>query len=226
MWNGKLKAVTFSFDDGVLQDVRAIKILDKYGLKGTFNLNSGYFGTYTKNNYATYVKVDAQAVKDIYAGHEVAAHTLTHPYLLDLDENGIIWQVEKDREILSELCGYEVVGLAYPGREFNSDDRVASIVKNNTGIKYARTNTNTYNFDLQENYYRLNPTVPANSPDCFEVAKRFIEAKAEKPQLLYAWGHTYEFDGVYVDWIKFEEFCEFLSNRDDVFYGTNKEVLL
>ncbi len=49
MWNGKKKAITFSFDDGVLQDIRTIEILDKYGLKGTFNLNSGKFGT--KNPY-------------------------------------------------------------------------------------------------------------------------------------------------------------------------------
>ena len=49
MWNGKKKAITFSFDDGVLQDIRAIAILDKYGLKATFNLNSGKFGT--KNPY-------------------------------------------------------------------------------------------------------------------------------------------------------------------------------
>ena len=41
MRNNKKKAITFSFDDGVEQDVRTIEILDKYGLKGTFNLNSG-----------------------------------------------------------------------------------------------------------------------------------------------------------------------------------------
>ena len=35
MWNGKLKAVTFSFDDGVTQDIKLIEILNKYGLKAT-----------------------------------------------------------------------------------------------------------------------------------------------------------------------------------------------
>ena len=44
MFHGKLKAVTFSYDDGVSQDVRLIALLDKYGLKATFNLNSGMFG--------------------------------------------------------------------------------------------------------------------------------------------------------------------------------------
>ena len=29
MWNGKKKAVTFSFDDGVTQDIRLVEILNK-----------------------------------------------------------------------------------------------------------------------------------------------------------------------------------------------------
>ena len=44
MYNGKMKAVTFSFDDGVTQDKRLIEIFDKYGLKCTFNINSELLG--------------------------------------------------------------------------------------------------------------------------------------------------------------------------------------
>ncbi|MBO4732880.1 MAG: hypothetical protein J5662_00230 [Clostridia bacterium] len=44
MWDNKRKAVTFSFDDGVSQDIRMIELLDKYGLKATFNLNSQMLG--------------------------------------------------------------------------------------------------------------------------------------------------------------------------------------
>ena len=35
-----MKFLTFSFDDGITQDIRFIELLNKYGLKGTFNLNS------------------------------------------------------------------------------------------------------------------------------------------------------------------------------------------
>ena len=31
MWNGKTKAITFSFDDGITQDIRLIEILNKHG---------------------------------------------------------------------------------------------------------------------------------------------------------------------------------------------------
>ena len=39
--NGKSKAFNVSYDDGVLQDVRFVNLLNQYGIKGTFNLNSG-----------------------------------------------------------------------------------------------------------------------------------------------------------------------------------------
>ncbi len=35
MFNRKMKAVTFSYDDGVTQDIRLIDMFNKYGLKAT-----------------------------------------------------------------------------------------------------------------------------------------------------------------------------------------------
>ena len=37
---GKKKAFNITYDDGVLQDERFVALLNKYGIKGTFNLNS------------------------------------------------------------------------------------------------------------------------------------------------------------------------------------------
>lgn len=44
MFNGKNKAITFSYDDGITQDIRLIEIFNKYNLKATFNLNSELLG--------------------------------------------------------------------------------------------------------------------------------------------------------------------------------------
>ena len=44
MFNGKNKAITFSYDDGVTQDKRLIDIFNKYNLKATFNINSELLG--------------------------------------------------------------------------------------------------------------------------------------------------------------------------------------
>ncbi len=44
MFNGLNKAVTFSYDDGVTQDIRLIEMFNRYGLKSTFNINSELLG--------------------------------------------------------------------------------------------------------------------------------------------------------------------------------------
>ena len=44
MFQGKKKALTFSYDDGVTQDIRLAELFHKYGMKATFNLNSELLG--------------------------------------------------------------------------------------------------------------------------------------------------------------------------------------
>lgn len=232
MWNGKLKAITFSYDDGVTQDLRLAKLFHKYDLKATFNLNYellGKRGILLRDGvHITHYKLDPHDVPFVYEGHEIAAHTLTHPSLPKIEDDAeIIRQVEEDRLKLSELAGYEVVGFAYPGGGVNNDDRVAKIIRESTGIRYARTITQADNFDLQENLYRFKPTAYHHThlDELFALADRFLSMKADKPQMLYIWGHAYEFD-IFNDWDRFEELCKMLSGKDDIFYGTNKEVLL
>lgn len=229
MFDGKMKVVTFSYDDGVTQDIRLIEILDKYGLKCTFNLNSELLGR--KNELiregvtVKHEKNAPEKISQIYKNHEVAVHTLTHPTLTELEEEEIVRQVEEDRIALSKLCGYEVVGMAYPNGP--NDDRTAGIIRRRTGVKYARTTKPTHNFDIQENLYRFNPTVHQHGEfdKTFELAEKFVALKAESPQILYIWGHAYELD-IRDEWNRFEDLCRMLSGRNDIFYGTNKEVLL
>lgn len=228
MFNGKMKAVTFSYDDGVTQDKRLIEMLDKYGLKATFNVNSECLGMdgmqEVRGMRATHNKVQACDVREIYKNHEVAVHTLTHPMLPKCDTEEVIRQVEQDRINLSELVGYEVVGMAYPGGGTNHDDRVVDIIKNNTGVKYARTIISTYSFDEQKDMHRFNPTIfHLDHEKLMELGKKFIEADPKEPMLFYIWGHSYEFDFENT-WDRFEEFCKLISGHDDIFYGTNREV--
>ena len=162
MFNGKKKAITFSYDDGVLQDRRLVEILNKYGLKATFNINSELLGTKHNLNLGgvtvCHDKIFPDEVATLYAGHEVAVHTLTHPHLPALSDEQIVRQVEEDRKNLSALVGYEVIGMAYPGGGFQNSDRVENAIKRYTGVKYARTISLSYSFKEQTDIFRYKPT--------------------------------------------------------------------
>lgn len=229
MFDGKMKALTFSYDDGVTQDIRLIELFNKYGMKATFNLNSSLLGNpghlIREGVHITHTKIDREDVRYIYDGHEVAAHSLTHPDLVKECDEEVIAQVECDRQRLSELAGYDVVGFAYPYG--TCDDRVANLIRNNTGIKYCRHVKSSYNFDVQSDLYRFAPTVYHHMEfdKMIELGERFLASKPDEPQIMYIWGHAYEFD-IHNDWERFEQFLAMMAGKDDIFYGTNKEVLL
>ena len=231
MWNGKRKAITFSYDDGVLQDRRLIKILNKYGLRATFNLNSGLLakpGMLTRGNISVaHCKWQPEEVAQIYLPHEVAGHTLTHPLLPSIeDDKEVIRQVEEDRLTLQALTNGTVVGMAYPGGGVNHNLRVANLIRENTGMRYARTTVCTGKFDLPTDPFLLNPTAfHLDFENLYRLADAFFADTSDAPLLFYIWGHSYEFD-IDDTWEEFEKFCAYISGRDDVFYATNREVLV
>lgn len=111
--------------------------------------------------------------------------------MTELDEAEVIRQVEQDRLNLSELCGYEVVGMAYPCGGINNDDRTAAIIRENTGVKYARALESSGNFELQENLYRFKSSVyHMDFEKMMEMAEEFIALTPTSPKIFYIWGHS------------------------------------
>ena len=227
---GFRKALTFRYDDGVTQDGRLVSLLNHYGMKATFNLNSGLLGregVLVRNGVETrHDKIAPGRVREIYRGHEIAVHTLTHPLLPTLPDEEVIRQTEQDRLALSRLAGYEVRGMAYPGGGENHDARVARLVREKTGVSYARTVISSYSFDPEPDLFTLRPTVyHLEFERVGDLIGRFLSAEPETPRIFYIWGHSYEFDA-WDFWDLFEGWLKLLSGRDDIFYGTNAEVLL
>lgn len=230
-WNGKKKALTFSYDDGVLQDIRLIELFNKYGMKATFNLNSEKLGKpgalIREEKHVDHTKVKAADVRHIYEGHEVAVHTLTHPHLENIEsDEDVIREIEEDRLRLSELCGYEVVGMAYPFGTY--DERVVRLMREHTGVRYARTVRSTHDFFApQSDLLTFHPTVyhHAEWDTMLALGEKFLSLSPDEPALFYVWGHAYEFD-IHDDWARFEDFLRMMAGKADIFYGTNAEVLL
>ena len=103
---GKHKVLTLSYDDGKVQDRRLVKIFNKYGIKATFNLNSGL--TDMKN------RIPKEEWTSLYAGHEVAVHTVTHPTIARCPSPEIFHEIYDDKmeiEKVRELMASSLDGM-------------------------------------------------------------------------------------------------------------------
>lgn len=147
MWNGKKKAFTLSYDDGTESDIRLIEILNRYGLKCTFNLNSGLMTPKSMwiCNLMTVRRMPQERMKELYNGHEIAVHCSTHANLTDLDDNGVRREILEDKAKLEKIFDCRINGMAYPYGAY--DNRVTDIVKD-CGIKFARTVNDSHNFKV------------------------------------------------------------------------------
>lgn len=209
---GKRKALTMSYDDGVIQDRRLVGIFNQHGIKGTFHLNSGILG---KGSH-----VQAAEVAELYQGHEVSVHGVMHCCLPHLSREAQFVEILEDRRNLERLVGYPVRGMSYAGGDF--DDRVVAALPG-MGIEYARTTHNRQDFRLPEDPLRW--AASCHHRDGLEKGDKFLAIPERWGlQLFYVWGHSYEFDRN-DNWLLAEQFCEKMGGRDDIWYATNIEIV-
>ncbi len=220
---GKAKALTLSYDDGVRQDKRLVEILRKYGLKGTFNLNSSLIGTGWGNIEDSTGRMSADEALATYTPDvcEIACHSATHPFLEKCDQETQFKEVALDRQNLEALFNRKVNGMAYPFGTY--DDSVLDNLKK-ADIYYSRTTVSTYEFGMPQNWLEWHATCHHNYSGLFELADKFISSKPyPNPEIFYLWGHAYEFDDN-SNWDRIEAFAEKLGNRNDIWYATNIEI--
>ena len=165
-----------------------------------------------------------EGLAELYYGHEIASHGLTHAAPADMSREQMEQEFLKDAKNIEQIYGKYPVGYAYAYGCV--DDGVAEYLKS-IGIKYGRTVVSTHDFKLPDDPIRLDATCHHNDELLFELAEKFIksEPKDDEPMLFYIWGHSYEFD-VNDNWSRIEELCRMLSGREDIFYGTNEQCLL
>lgn len=222
--DGKSKVLTLSYDDGVVQDIRFIGILDKYGLKGTFNVNTGLWLAEDVEREEYYGRMKRSEALELYknSGHEVAVHALNHMFLERISGAELINEIVEDRRNIERDFGTLASGMAYPYGTY-SDDVIETLKK--CGICYSRTTKSTQNFNFPVNWLELNPTCHHSDSKLMSMAKQFVEEEPRNNQcwMFYLWGHTYEFDNRN-DWNVIEEFASFTGGKDDIWYATNIEI--
>jgi len=209
---GKRRIVTYSYDDGSGNDPRLVALFNKYGVKGTFHLNS--------RKMADMNEEEKQAFVARYAGHEVSCHTVHHGRLNRMPASSLVNEVMDDRRNLERYAGYPVVGMSYPSGDY--DDRVISALSA-CGIVYSRTTRATFSFGFPDDWLAWHPTChhrDADGPVAEFLAK--LDSEWSRP-LLYIWGHSHEFK-TEEDWAKMEELVAKTAGLEQVWYATNIEI--
>lgn len=221
---GKTKVLTLSYDDGSVHDIRLIEIMNKHGLKGTFNINSGMYlpEDAVREKFNGKLKLSEAQKLYIDSGHEVAVHALTHPFLEKLDTSEIIYEITEDRRSIESLYGKITRGMAYPYGRYN--DTVVDVLEK-CHIAYARTTKSTYQFRFPDNWLLLHPTCHHNYENLGELIQKFVEtpSRHRNAEMFYLWGHSHEFDKD-DNWDVIERFAEYAGGHDHIWYATNIEI--
>ncbi len=227
---GKPKAFTMSYDDGVKDDIRFIETINKYNLKATFNLNNSAFGNENRLN--------EQEIKDyiLANGHEIAIHGEFHRANGIISPKDGIADVLNCRIALEKLSGKIIRGMAYPdcGITRFSQPTTYSKVKNyltDLGIAYSRTLSGDNNsFLLPNDWHAWMPTAHHRNPKVLDYLNQFVNVDISKgylpslyPRLFYLWGHTYEFEN-HSEWDLLEEICQTVTKYDNIWFATNIEI--
>lgn len=227
---GKPKAVTFSYDDGSVFDVKFLEIVNKYNIKGTFNLVGNWI------NYENRLPVNFVKESILGKGYEIANHGYYHKAL------GLLRSAEGIRDMLdSRLClekefGTIIRGMAFPDRSVYASrtpdayQRIKSYLKE-IDIAYARVaGVDNDRFELPDDWYNWEASVHHDNPDIMKYIDKFVNLDLNSlyiafrtPKLFYFWGHSSEFEKKQ-NWEHLEEICKCLSKKEDIWYATNIEI--
>lgn len=113
--------VVITFDDGCETDLlMAAPLLREQGMNATFYVTTGFLG---KTGY-----LNVQQLRELHGlGFEIGCHSMTHPYLSDLDAPGLQREIGDAKRQLEEWLGTKIEHFSCPGGRY--DERVRAAVR-------------------------------------------------------------------------------------------------
>ena len=231
---GKKGAFTLSYDDGCREDLILAEMMEKYDVKGTFNIIWSRLWPEDKpdpeknpirrNLRPSEFRLLLERFGDRI---EIANHTMTHPVLQTLTPGQQCWDVIEGRRALEEATGKMVRGFAFSMSHKNAHLAMDQVEL--SGAAYVRGYSRNKNFAFSEGDPRELPatchhTVPEE--ELTSYAEKFLawpDNFRKDGALFFVWGHTYEFTNN-GDWDKMERLLQKVSGRDDVWYATCIEI--
>lgn len=201
------KIFLISFDDGTVWDRRFVRLLNKYGMKATFNLNSGLedFVWYYEDRFPVRRQILSESV-DLYRGHEIASHSLHHHWLNTLTPPQLSREVGDDCAALKALFGLKEIGFGVPFTACG--EREVNIIKKH--VRYIRLSEFSDSFAPPADPYHIPIHALYNQPDIREKIARFAQSSLPVSLFVMA-GHSYELE-VLEQWEDMESLLQYIQS--------------
>jgi peptidoglycan/xylan/chitin deacetylase (PgdA/CDA1 family) len=137
------KTVCLTFDDGCETDlISAAPLLGKLGFGATSYITVEYLG---KPGYMSHAQV-----RELYAaGFEIGCHSLSHPYLTDIDDTRLHEETQIAKDRLEQIAGVRVDHFSCPGGRWNV--RVQNAVKQ-AAFRTMATSRSGVNFSTTDSF--------------------------------------------------------------------------
>ncbi|MQA77994.1 MAG: polysaccharide deacetylase family protein [Streptosporangiales bacterium] len=143
--------ISLTFDRGASSQLDAARLLEAYGLTGTFYVNTATVGT---DGFLTRADLDALAAD----GNEVGGHTVSGKRLSDMPTDEVNRQICTDRNTLLSW-GFDATSFAYPG----GHDATAEAAARHCGYNTARDTGGPYPPSSCLDCAPAQPLPPANA---------------------------------------------------------------
>jgi peptidoglycan/xylan/chitin deacetylase (PgdA/CDA1 family) len=222
--------ITTSWDDGHKLDLKLAKLLTQYNITGTL---------YISPNNQDFDKPDLLSNSDILQlskDFEIGAHTMTHPDLTKVSLKEAQMDIRDSKDYLETLTNNKVSVFCYPFGHFNSD--IKEIVRQ-SGFRVARTAkrfettnegdtlclpTTVHAYSHLQDLINWKILLRCGTIDWEVLATKYCDYVLENGGVFHLWGHSWEIDRLN-NWQKLERVLQYISNREEVKYSTNSELV-
>jgi len=232
---GKKIIVTTSWDDNSYENLKMIRLLDRFGICGTFYINSK---TDNMGRNLNQNRIKEMVFEVAHSSrHEVGSHTVNHAILTKCKNP--YEEIEGSKYELEKLTQRDVISFCYPNGAY--DDNIKNIVKD-AGYRCART-CDYEGIGLPKDSYEWGITLHASNGSprtTFKIwrqsgisfrslldweirAKLLFNLVLEKGGIWHLWGHSWEIES-HKDWDKLARVLQYVSDREGVLHVTNGEI--
>ena len=237
-------SISFSWDDGAVEDLVLLKLLNKYRVPAMFFIPA-------RNDERPVIHPN-DVLLLCREGHEIGAHTFNHKYLNCIPMSKVELEIKDGKNYLEDIIAKPVNYFCYPGGKFTPE--VSSIAAKyfdssrtaqtmNFSSQTCHNRKTTFHFynrgwqsvlkNLLQNDPLMLPNIaPLLQFDYFDIIKRSIAklSVTQEMHYIHIWGHSWEIaqQGL---WGELEKLFRFINKNhsaslkkyDDIFALPNSQ---